>query len=61
MYNPNPRLTDTLETTAIKPIDPTHPNKLVLENIDVPLDKYLDDLGIGDDPSKGARKSRLKK
>ena len=51
MPKPNPRLVDTPETAAIKPIDPTSSKKLVIENIDMPLDKYLESLGLGVDSS----------
>ena len=51
MSKPNPLLVDTPETVAIKPIDPTSSKKLVIEDIDMPLDKYLESLGLGNEPS----------
>lgn len=51
MPKPNPRFVDTPETVAIKPIDPTSSKKLVIEDIDMPLDKYLESLGLGVDSS----------
>ena len=51
MPKPNPRFVDTPETVAIKPIDPTSSKKLVIEDLDMPLDKYLESLGLGADSS----------
>ena len=51
MSKPNSRFVDTPETVAIKPIDPTSSKKLVIEDVDMPLDKYLESLGLGDEHS----------
>ena len=46
----NPRLADTPETAAIKPIDPTSPKDLIIEDLDMSLDEYLKSIGMGDEP-----------
>ena len=45
---PNSRLVDTIETAAIKPIDPTTTKELAIEELDMPLGEYLRSIGLGD-------------
>ena len=46
----NPRLVDTPDTVAIKPIDPKSSKALVIEDLDMSLDEYLKSLGMVDKP-----------
>jgi hypothetical protein len=58
MSKPNPRFIDTPETVAIKPIDPTSSKKLTIEDLDIPIDEYLDSLGLSDEPLEEKTKTR---
>jgi len=51
MPKPNSRFVDTTDTVAIKPIGSTASKDLVIEDIDMPLDKYLESLGLGNETS----------
>ena len=57
MSKPNPRLVDTPDTVAIKPIGTTSSKELIIEDLDMPLDEYLKSLGMGDEPLKEKKDS----
>ena len=50
MSKPNPRLIDTPDTVAIKPIGSTPSKDLVIEDLEMSLDEYLKSLGMVDKP-----------
>ena len=57
---PNPRLVDTPDTVAIKPIGSTSPKDLIIEDLDMSLDEYLKSLGMGDEPLEEKKDSVYK-
>ena len=60
MSKPNPRLIDTPDTVAIKPIGTVSSKDLTIEDIDMPIGEYLKSLGMGDKPSEAKTDSVYK-
>ena len=60
MSKPNPRLIDTPDTVAIKPIGSTSPKDMIIEDLDIPLNEYLKSIGMGDDPLREKKDSACK-
>ena len=56
----NPRLVDTPNTVAVKPIGATPSKELVIEDLDMSLDEYLKSLGMGDGPLEEKKDSAYK-